>query len=140
MLAQVGTADPYRQYRDNQVLTASPAELLLMLYDGALRFVRRAAAALEQQEYAEAHLYLGRAQQIVAELMASLDFEQGTLSENLFNLYEYIHFRLTEANLGRSGAPLGEVERMLLSLRESWAEADRLTERSGKKRNKEAGF
>jgi len=72
--------------------------------------------------------------------MASLDFKQGELSRNLFKLYEYIHFRLTEADIGRSGEPLDEVETMLLSLRESWAEVSRLSGRAGKERNQEAGY
>lgn len=140
MLVPSKTADPYRQYRGNQVFTSSPTELVVMLFDGALRFVRQATAALKEQDYAGAHLYLGRAQQIVAELMASLDFKQGELSRNLFKLYEYIHFRLTEADIGRSGEPLDEVETMLLSLRESWAEVSRLSGRAGKERNQEAGY
>ena len=140
MLVPSKTADTYRQYRGNQVFTSSPTELVVMLFDGALRFVRQAAAALKEQDYAGAHLYLGRAQQIVAELMASLDFKQGELSRNLFKLYEYIHFRLTEADIGRSGEPLDEVETMLLSLRESWAEVSRLSGRAGKERNQEAGY
>ncbi|MFY9505227.1 MAG: flagellar export chaperone FliS [Dethiobacteria bacterium] len=140
MLVPSKTADPYRHYRGNQVFTSSPTELVVMLFDGALRFVRQAAAALKEQDYAGAHLYPGRAPQSVAELMASLDFKQGELSRNLFKLYEYIHFRLTEADIGRSGEPLGEVETMLLSLRESWTEVSRLSGRSGKERNQEAGY
>lgn len=132
-------ADPYRQYRDNQILTSSPVELVVMLFDGALRFVRRTAAALEQKDHDEAHLYLGRTQQIITELSASLDFTRGELSRNLFSLYEYINFQLLKADLRRDTAPLKEVEEMLLSLRESWVEAGRLSARSAKIENRKDG-
>lgn len=125
MLARKSPADPCSQYRNNQVFTSSPLELVVMLYDGALRFVRRAAAAMEGQKYEEAHFNVDRAQQIVTELAASLDFDQRELSKSLYSLYEYIHLRLMEADLGKKGEPLSEVERMLISLRESWAGAGR---------------
>lgn len=131
MLAQKCSADPYSQYRNNQVFTTGPLELVVMLYDGALRFVRRAVAAIEGQRHDETHFNIGRAQQIVTELTVSLDFAQGELSKNLYSLYEYIHLRLTEADLRRSSETLGEVEKMLLSLRESWAGASRLSRNKG---------
>ncbi len=131
MLAQKCLSDPCSQYRNNQVFTSSPLELVVMLYDGALRFVRRAAAAMEGQKYDEVHFNVDRAQQIVTELTASLDLDQGELSKNLYSLYEYIHLRLTEADLGRKGEPLSEAEKILLSLRESWAGASRIARRKG---------
>lgn len=125
MYLKPGASNPYQQYRQNQVVTASPYQLLLMLFDGALRFVRQAGEALERRDNSGANNYLGRAQKIVAELMSSLDFRQGRLPEDLYKIYEYMYRRLVEANVRKSREPLEEVEGMLLELRESWAEAGR---------------
>ncbi len=127
MLVQKKLADPYRQYRENQVFMSSPIELVVMLFDGALRFVRRASAAFERQQYDEARLYLDRTQQIIIELSAALDFSRGELSRNLYSLYQYLHFQLLKIDIGRDGEQLGEIERILLSLKESWAAAGRLS-------------
>ncbi|NLA27172.1 MAG: flagellar export chaperone FliS [Firmicutes bacterium] len=140
MLVQNRTANPYRQYLNNQVFTSSPAELIVMLFDGALRFVRKAGSALERQEYDEAHFYLDRTQQIITELSASLDFNRGELPKNLFSLYEYMHHQLLKTDIGRNSDSLNEVEGMLLSLRKSWAEAGRLSGKPGIINNREDGL
>ncbi len=140
MVLKTGPYNPYQQYRHNQVTTAGPHQLLLMLFDGALRFVRQAGEALDRRDYSAANSCLGRAQQIIAELMGSLDFKQGKLPDNLFKIYEYLHFRLTEANINKSREPLQEVQRMLSELRESWAQAGRLAGHARKKKNQEAGY
>lgn len=139
MQVQNRVGDPYRQYRDNQILMSGPAELLLMLFDGALRFTRRAREALERREYDEAHHCVDRAQQIITELSASLDFNRGELPRNLFSLYEYINYLLLTADIGRNDEPLAEAETMLLSLRESWAEAGRLAGAAGRAENRGEG-
>ena len=136
MSVQNRTANPYRQYLNNQVFTSSPVGLIVMLFDGALRFVRKAAEALERQEYDKAHVYLDRTQQIITELSASLDFGRGELPKNLFSLYEYIHHQLLKTDIGRNSDLLNEVEEILLSLRETWAEASRIYER---KENEKGG-
>ncbi len=128
MLLGTGPSNPYLQYRQNQIATASPHQLLLMLFDGALRFVRQAGEALDRRDYCAANNYLGRAQQILAELMGALDFKQGKLPENLFKIYEYMQHRLVEANIQKDREPLEEVKEMLVELRESWARAARGTQ------------
>ncbi|HOB86149.1 MAG TPA: flagellar export chaperone FliS [Bacillota bacterium] len=119
------TENPYQRYRANAVETADPGRLILLLYDGALRFINQAEQALEGQDYEQAHYKLLRAQDIIAELMGSLDLEQGELAVNLFRLYDYMHYRLIQANIKKSAAPLQEVSAMLKSLRESWQEVCR---------------
>lgn len=119
------SADIRYKYRRNQVETAEPAKLLLMLLDGALRFLQQATEALEQEEPEQVNTNLGRAQDIISELMVSLDLEQGEVARNLFRLYEYMHYRLVQANIKKSSEPVHEVIQMLTSLREVWKEVRR---------------
>lgn len=112
--------DPYQQYKQTQVGTASPARLLLMLYNAALKFARLAAEEVEKKNTEKANLYLGKTQDIVAELMISLDFNQGEIAENLYSLYRYINERLVHANIKKDVSAIREVEAMLRDLRDTW--------------------
>ncbi len=112
--------DPYQQYKQTQVGTASPARLLLMLYNAALKFARLAAEEVEKKNAEKANLYLGKTQDIVAELMISLDFNQGEIAENLYSLYRYINERLVHANIKKDVSAIREVEAMLRDLRDTW--------------------
>src|SRR5205085_10274782 len=96
-------ANPYQQYRANAVETASPVELVLMLYKGVLRFTQRGLLAVEQGELESAHESFIRAQEIVLELSQSLDLEQGgDLARNLQALYIYAYRLLVEANFRKA--------------------------------------
>lgn len=116
-----------RAYQAQAVLTASPGQLILMLYDGALRFLGHARDALEQPENTprrieQINTYLVKTQNILAELQASLNLEAGDHAKNLDRLYDYYIRRLFEANLKKQLAPVVEVERLLRTLRDGWAE------------------
>lgn len=113
-------ANPYAKYREMQVTTATPGQLLLMLYDGAIRFCRDACVALEAGKTEESHRLLLRAQDIVAELMSTLNFEAGPMAQNLYNLYEYMQRRLIEANVKKDRQVVEEVVELLDGLREAW--------------------
>lgn len=113
----------FQQYRAVQAQTASPGHLVVMLYQGAITFGNRARTALLAGDYPAAHENLLRAQDIIAELLGTLDFEQGELAERLARLYEYIHRRLVEANVRKSVEPLDEVLCYLRDLRDAWQEA-----------------
>ena len=119
----VNHSDPYKHYLENQVDSAGAAELLLMLYSGALNFLRRARIAVENNEVQEANNLIGRVQDIIVELMGSLDIESGELALKLFNLYEYMHRQLVQANLKKEVSYLDEVESMISSLKYSWEES-----------------
>lgn len=114
--------NPYQQYRRNQVETAGPGQLVLLLFNGALRFIQQAVGAMESRDLEGANRYLGRAQAIISELMGSLDLEQGEVARNLFNLYEYIHYRLVQGNIKKTVSPLEEAAGLLRELRDSWEE------------------
>lgn len=111
--------DAYRAYKDTQVTTASPGELLLLLYDGAIRFGNQAVQRLNEGKAEEAHRLLLRTQDIVAEMSASLDFDQ-ELAHSLYQLYSYMFGRLVEANVKKDPKPVSEVVELLRSLREAW--------------------
>ncbi|MDH7577278.1 MAG: flagellar export chaperone FliS [Bacillota bacterium] len=114
--------NPYDQYRQAQVLTAPPERLVLMLYDGAIRFLDEARAALNARDTARVHERVTRVQDILTELMATLDFSY-EISGNLYRLYEYLHGRLVQANLKKEAAPLDEVQRLLRELCDTWTQA-----------------
>ena len=125
----MSNAHPYaRAYQTQSILTASPGQLVLLMYDGALRFMNQARAAFALPEdnlsrIQSINTALLRAQAVIAELRANLDLKAGgELAANLDRLYDYHLRRLQEANLRKDEAPLAEVERLVRSLREGWAE------------------
>ncbi len=117
-----------RTYRSNAVLTASPGQLVLMLYDGALRSLAMAREAFARDEDDVARLQvinqqLLKAQAIIGELQGGLNFEAGgEVATTLDRVYEYYNRRLFEANLRKQVAPVVEVERLIGELRTGWAE------------------
>lgn len=107
-------------YRQNQVNTSSKEKLVLMLYDGAIKFLNKAIDAIDNNKPAEAHENLVRSQDIIIGLMSGLDLKVGKLAEDLFNLYEYMHYRLIEANTKKDKEIALEVLNMIKELRETW--------------------
>ncbi len=122
--------EAYQAYRTTQVQTSSPAELILLLYDGAIKYCRQAEAHPDNGERELAHNALLRSQDIIDELAVSLDFSAGEeIAQGLLQLYDYMGQRLVEANIHKDKAPITEVAAMLQELRETWAEAARLVQR-----------
>lgn len=115
-----GNRNPYQRYRQEQVETADQGTLIIMMFDGALKFTRQAKEAMGNKDVAGAHKSINRAQDIVVELMCSLDLEAGEVAGNLFRLYDYAYNQLKEANLQKKVEPAEEAEKVLTSLRESW--------------------
>lgn len=113
-----------RLYRKTQATTATREEVLLMLYDGALRFNEEAADAFRAGDTSRAGERVGRVLAILAELQAALDFSVAPdLCRTLDALYTYMTDRLLEANRDRSVARVEEVSGLLGNLRETWAQA-----------------
>jgi flagellar protein FliS len=116
----------YNTYRETQTQTADPGELVVMLYKGAARFLASAIAAIEAQDLQTASNKLLLAQAIITELVETLDLQQGgDLAQNLGRIYEYMNFRLVDANLRKDAEPAREVERLLRELLPAWEEAAR---------------
>jgi flagellar secretion chaperone FliS len=118
------------QYQEQQVQTASKEQLLIMLYDGAIRFCKLAKKAMSEGKLEESNKNLLRSQRIISEFMASLDFEiGGETSKNLFSLYEYLHYRLVQANIKRDPEMIDEVTEHLVGLRDTWNQAIEIARR-----------
>ncbi|MFT4034429.1 MAG: flagellar export chaperone FliS [Patulibacter sp.] len=110
-------------YRESAVLTASPVQLVVMLYDGANRFLKQAALLMEQGDKIQGGQRLGRAQAIIEELLATLDLERGgDVAPRLQGIYVYCLRELATARFDRSTDRINEVAGLLAELRESWAE------------------
>jgi flagellar secretion chaperone FliS len=118
------TKSPYDAYRHVQANTGSGADLVLMLFRGALRFLDRAQANIEADNVQDAHNALIRAQDIISELNTSLDHERGTdLASGLESIYTYAIERLIEANLRKQIEPVQEVRRLIAELATAWEDA-----------------
>ena len=111
-----------RAYTHNSILTASPEQLVVMLYDGMAHFLARAAAALREGETTAATEPLQRAHAILDELLATLDFEAGEVAERLESIYLFSKRTLTEAQLAHDPEPIERVASLLSVLRGAWAE------------------
>ncbi len=112
------------QYLANQIASASPEQLLLMFYDGAIRFTSLAMKAIEDNDIPKRTYYINKASAIVAELDATLDRSQDArLAENLDALYAYMLKEYMNANRDNDLKPLKVIVKMLKELRETWAEA-----------------
>lgn len=109
-------------YKNQQIMTASPQELTLMLYNGAIRFTSESIIALENNDLNKSHTANLRAQDIVREFIYTLDM-QYEISQNWAALYEYINYRLTQANIKKDKEMLVEARGLLTELRDAWHQA-----------------
>lgn len=123
-----------RAYQAQSILTASPGQLVLLMYDGALRFLAQARAGFDLPDHethriAQINTALLRAQAVIAELQANLDHQAGgEIARNLDRLYDYHQRRLLEANVRKDESIVIEVERLVRELRDGWAEMLRTTD------------
>jgi flagellar secretion chaperone FliS len=121
----VNANEPMNAYKEIQIKTANQIRLIVMLYDGAIRHINLAVDAFAEghRRFDAINNHIIAAQDILSELMASLDFEKGgVLAKNLFSLYSFMSRRLLEGNLKKDAAPLAEVKKLLGDLREAWDE------------------
>ncbi len=110
-------------YRRTAVLAATPGELVVMLYDGARRFLGQAAIAMRAGEIERAHNTLRKAERIIAHLDGTLDFEQGDLPQRLHAIYLFCLRHLNAARMTQDAAKLEDVSEMLGELRDAWRQA-----------------
>lgn len=104
----------HQTYQSVQVTTTDRGRLLLMMYEGAIKFLRQAKSGLETDDIAKFCRFLSKAQAIIAELMNTLDFEKGgTIARDLDRLYDFMLFYLTEANLHRDPKRIAKVIQLL---------------------------
>lgn len=116
------TTQGLEQYQARTIQTASPGQLVVMLYDGFLRFAGQAQEALDRGDIAAAATPLTKAQAIVTELRVTLDMSQGVIAQNLASLYNYVTERLTDGRLKKSSGEVEEARRMMAELRSAWVQ------------------
>lgn len=117
--------NPYAQYQNNKIMTASPAELTLMLYEGAIKFCNIAIMGIEQGDIEKAHNNNMKVQRIIKEFIASLD-DKYEVSKDFQNVYEYLLRRLHEANISKDKEIMEEVLTHLRTMRDTWKEVMKL--------------
>lgn len=111
----------YQAYQNNAVNTASGGELTLMLFNGCIKFMKRAQKDLDELNYENKNTHIQKAQDIIQELMITLDQKIG-VSKQLLPLYEYIHHLLTEANIHNQTESLEQALGFVIELRDTWKE------------------
>ena len=120
----------YAQYSNSKVLTASPAELVLMLYDGAIKFCNIALVAIDAKHIPKAHTNIVKAQKIIDHLRITLDMSY-PVAQDFDNIYAYVAKRLVEANVSKDKEILEEVCTHLRSVRDTWKEVMRINHVGG---------
>ena len=114
----------FNQYQQNQINTASPEQILLMLYDGAIRFTREAIVGVEEDKPEMRRHGVSRAMAIVTEFSNTLNHEiGGEIAEDLHELYAFMIRELTSANMNNDVDKLQVVKTLLVDLRQTWGEA-----------------
>ena len=113
--------NPYQQYRATKVQTAGSVDLVVMLYQGAVRFIRMGIEAIEREDSGATHTNLVRAQDIIVELLGSLNREAGgQIADQLAGVYDYCFRRLVLANVKKDADPAREVLRIMRDLGTAW--------------------
>lgn len=119
-------SNPYlNEYRKTAVNSASPLQLVVMLYDGALRHLHAGCVAMESKNYFEQNASFTKAQKVLSELMACLDMQKGgEVAHQLMALYTYCYNQIVEANIEDDPAKVRNCEHVLRELRESWVKLE----------------
>lgn len=113
--------NPYAQYKNTQIQTATPGQLILLLYEGGIKFCKLAKLSIDESNIMNANNYILKVQDIISELMSSLDIKKGgEIASNLYSLYDYMLGKLVESNLQKNKEGVEEVQKLLEELRDSW--------------------
>ena len=121
----------YAAYANNKITTATPAELTLMLYEGAIKFCNIAIAGVEQKDIQKAHTNIMKVQNIIEEFQVTLDHRYA-VAKDFDAVYDYLLKRLIEANIKKDAEILNEVLQHLRTMRDTWKEVMRLTQNGSK--------
>jgi len=118
--------NPYQKYQQQSIMTMTPGELLLKLYDESIKQLRQAVDALGQKQYDRANTGMQKAQRIISHLNKTLvmDYE---ISKNLEALYDFFIYKITQANIHKDPKHIEEILPMLIDLRDAYAQAEKNT-------------
>lgn len=111
----------YDAYAKNKILTASPAELTLMLYEGAIKFTNIGIVAIEKKDLMKANTNIQKAERIIAELRGTLDMKY-EVAKDFDNVYEYIGWCLLQGNVKKDISKLEEALKHMRTMRDTWKE------------------
>jgi flagellar protein FliS len=120
------------RYLETAIQTATPAQLLIMLYDGAIRFCKGGIEAIKNNDITEANRNICRAEDIILEFIVTID-KSSPVAEGLIQMYEYMYFLLVDANAKKTTEPIEEVIGYLVDLKETWVQAAKTINASGPK-------
>ena len=120
----------YAQYNNSKVLTASPDELTLMLYEGALKFCNIATVAVEAKDIEKAHINIIKVEKIIDYLRQTLDMKY-PVAQDFEKIYSYLSQRLIEANIKKDKEILEEISGHLRSIRDNWKEVMKVYREQG---------
>jgi len=127
MLNTMPNANVYANYKRASVDTATPEKLLHMLFDGGIRFLNLGKLAIEQKDYSSANKNFVKVQDILYELMVSLDMDKGgEIAANLYKLYDFYRNEVMKANITKDAELLPPVFEFLRLYRDMWTEAGRV--------------
>jgi flagellar secretion chaperone FliS len=121
--------NPYKAYQQNSILTASPAELTLKLYDGCLMFIGQARTCIENGDVAGRNLKLQKAQNIIQEFITTID-RSSPVAKDYLPLYDFIYRQLVQANVSGKLEPLNVAEELVIEFRDLWKEVMAITRQS----------
>ena len=113
--------DAYAQYGKNKIMTATPAELTLMLYEGCVKFINIAKMGVEENNIEKAHVNIRKAERIIEEFQATLDYKY-PVAEDFNRIYVYVKRRLHDANIEKNAEILEECANHMRSMRDTWRE------------------
>lgn len=113
-------SNPYQTYLKNEIEGATKGKLILLLYDGAIKFLKLANRYIELKDIPNAHKHIIKAENIIYELMSTLNMDAGEIAENLLKLYDFMVWQLIEANMEKDSTKINSVIKLLTNLREGW--------------------
>ena len=117
----MGPAKSHKEYRQNQVSTSSQGKLILMMYEGAIKFANMALISLDQNDISKKCLYLRKTQDIINELSLALNLKKGgEVAHRLESLYQFMLRELTQANIHSERKTIESVLKVLIPLKEAW--------------------
>ena len=117
--------DGYQKYKQVEINTASQNRLVVMLYDGAIKFLEEACKSMDKKHGTEqVHNNIVKTQEIIYELLSSLNYEAGEIANRLASIYTYMNQKLTEGNVSKTKPPVLEVIKYLKELKSAWEVAE----------------
>jgi len=136
-------SNPYKTYLKNEIEGATKGKLILLLYDGAIKFLRQANKYIELKDIPNSHQNIIKAENIIYELMSTLNMDVGEIAQNLLQLYDFMVWQLIEANKEKDSEKIDSVIRLLTNLREAWkviVEKEQEIENESEKKKRSVNF